>query len=217
VKEVTPAGLVNIVNPEKVKNKYDNIKKDYRVYIEMKETMSGWSFDEETGAPIADPESLEEYFKAHPKAKKFEYGGPRNIEHLSVLFDGVLATGSKARGVAAVSTETTVIRELESSDDNLLRRATANHRKQGKAEQRDSGLTLLAGSIDRQTNASLRASATERAGALLWSAECEATDEDKAAAAIVLCDEKKAQMFLVAPVEKRSLLISTYVVLAGRL
>src|SRR4029077_10966097 len=54
---------------------------------------SGHGWDAEKGVPTAEPDVLEAYFEAHPRARKFRNKPIPYAEQLQTLLHGALATG----------------------------------------------------------------------------------------------------------------------------
>ena len=86
------------VSLQQIKSKYDNYKQDWKVWKHFVE-QSGHGWDEEKGVPTAEPEVLEAYFEAHPKARKFRDKPIPYAEKLQALLDGALATGEHVASV----------------------------------------------------------------------------------------------------------------------
>ncbi|KAF2187394.1 hypothetical protein K469DRAFT_705081 [Zopfia rhizophila CBS 207.26] len=101
------------------KTKHDTCKADYKTYSALKR-LSGYSVTE-AGIVVADSEAMEDYFKAHLRARKFRHK-PLDFEELyQQLFDGVLATGEDAAGVddLLAGDDSEVLKELVKRDSTV--------------------------------------------------------------------------------------------------
>lgn len=85
------AGSGQLITEKPCKNKHDAWKKDWKIYTALI-SKSGFSVDED-GVVVADPEALEEYFQAHPEARKFKKKAPHYRDEFAKLFEGSMATG----------------------------------------------------------------------------------------------------------------------------
>jgi hypothetical protein len=91
------AGPAKLVTASHCKNKHDNLKKDWKVWVELT-NQSGFGIGD-NGVVTGPPEALEAYFEAHKDARKFKYRPIKFAESLRQLFDGVLATGQEVMTV----------------------------------------------------------------------------------------------------------------------
>jgi hypothetical protein len=72
------------------KNKHDNLKKDWKVWVELT-NQSGFGVGDNS-VVTSLLEALEAYFEAYKDARKFKYRPIKFIESLCQLFDRVLVT-----------------------------------------------------------------------------------------------------------------------------
>ena len=86
------------VTLKQIKSKYDNHKKDWKVWRELY-SLSSQGQDETKGVSIASKEVIEVYFKANPKAQKFRNIPPAFLNLLEELFNRILVIGDYAKSI----------------------------------------------------------------------------------------------------------------------
>ncbi|XP_038689639.1 L10-interacting MYB domain-containing protein-like [Tripterygium wilfordii] len=83
------------------KNKWDNLKKDYKLWKKLRLHDTGTGWDNVRNTILADNDWWERRIKEDKKVAKFRIQGPENLEQLEALFDGQFATGEFAMFVGA--------------------------------------------------------------------------------------------------------------------
>jgi hypothetical protein len=98
VKVCTPVNKQQLLTPKRLKSRFDDLKRLWRAWVAIV-ALSGWSVDENTGPPKADPEIMAEYFLTHKVARYFK---TRPLPHHTQLY--ALCQGKTARGRRALGT-----------------------------------------------------------------------------------------------------------------
>lgn len=83
------------VTRQQLQNQYTTLKSNFAVFHTFSE-QSGFSIDNVTKLVTGDASAMKDYFKAHPKAKEFEFKTLMFYDNLHVLFQGRIATGKHA-------------------------------------------------------------------------------------------------------------------------
>ena len=81
------------VTRQQLQNQYTVLKGGYSVFHSYS-NQSGFGIDNVTKLVTAEPAAMKEYFKAHPKAKEFEFKTLMFYDSLHELFTGKVATGN---------------------------------------------------------------------------------------------------------------------------
>jgi len=222
VAKVMPSDQVALLNVDKLKSKYRNLKRDYGEWLALKE-QSGFGIDPETNAPNADEDTWATYVAAHPFAAQWRNGGPVKEFELSRLFDGHMATGKQAVTPAdiissiedASSPPSQSLSSLASPMPESLSRTVINkNHRRSKAEAIQDNANSLASALNRQTDAyEARRTPIERATEILWSndALAEVPEEDKLDALEALMEDRNAQIFISTPPERLRLTLAKLV------
>src|SRR4029077_6387173 len=87
--EAVQAVTNQLVTIQQVKSKYDAFKLDWKAWRHFVD-QSGHGWDAEKGVPTAEPDVLEAYFEAHPRARKFRNKPIPYAEQLQTLLYGAL-------------------------------------------------------------------------------------------------------------------------------
>ena len=80
---------------QQLQNQYSSLKAGYSVYHTFV-TQSGFGIDNHTKLVTGEAEALRDYFKAHPKAREYEFKPLMFYEQLYDIFEGTVATGKYA-------------------------------------------------------------------------------------------------------------------------
>ena len=80
---------------QQLQNQYSSLKAGYSVYHTFV-TQSGFGIDNHTKLVTGEAEALRDYFKAHPKAREYEFKPLMFYEQLYDVFEGTVATGKYA-------------------------------------------------------------------------------------------------------------------------
>ncbi|XP_038691500.1 L10-interacting MYB domain-containing protein-like [Tripterygium wilfordii] len=103
------------------KNKWDNLKKDYKLWKKLRLHDTGTGWDNVRNTILADNDWWERRIKEDKKVAKFRIQGPENLEQLEALFDGQFATGEFAM-FAGASNQNPV-----QTNEELLRTSTGDN------------------------------------------------------------------------------------------
>ena len=80
---------------QQLQNQYSSLKAGYSVYHTFV-TQSGFGIDNHTKLVTGEAGALRDYFKAHPKAREYEFKPLMFYEQLYEIFEGAVATGKYA-------------------------------------------------------------------------------------------------------------------------
>jgi hypothetical protein len=95
VKMYTPVNKQQLLTPKRLKSRFDDLKRLWRAWVAIV-ALSGWSVDEDTGLPKADPEIMANYFLTHKVARYFMTRPLPHQTQLYALCQGKTATGRRA-------------------------------------------------------------------------------------------------------------------------
>jgi hypothetical protein len=116
VNKVLPQNWVHVPAP-KIRQKCENMKKDFDAYHHMKIHFSAWEWDEETQTIKCDEETWREYVAVHKHASKFRKRGLRNYDKMYRLFIGAGERPGKRQRVASRHTVPSTEESLERHQD----------------------------------------------------------------------------------------------------
>ena len=222
---------VRRVNPacqltgKQLRSKYDACKADWKEWVQLT-SLSGVSVDED-GRVLADPLVLETYFRAHPKARKFERE-PLEYQNLhQQLFEGVLATGARAALprdlIASVESQSPAPEEAllsprrwESSASNIVGRrkrpgaiADDKSRKRNQREHLAGHIKALTTSLSKMVSVARRDLRAEAVTAFMDSFG-ELDDSLLYGVLESFGDVHVAQIFLLLPANRRTNWLKTH-------
>lgn len=231
VKSSAPLEVQQACSIQTMKNKIDQLKRDYRIWLQLI-SQSGWTIDEETGCPSAEPAVMDAYFMVHPQAKKFATKPISHEDELESLFACTLATGEHSQ-----TAEDSVFRTIE--DDEMLdpesqrasttgssvsvssagelaasrKRATERIAKNTKGKRlKGTNLEILAELVVQLKQANeVAEDLRTRASSLLWSSFSDVPVADKRVAARALRDEDEARDFITSPLEVQRLMVMQWI------
>lgn len=211
VKEVAPMSTRSLLNVDRCKNKYNNLRRDTAIWQSLK-SQPNWSINEISGCPEADEELMDEYFRTHSRAARFRHTPLGHYGALEQIFYGIGAKGEFAKGLdssilaKSASRSTSATKRFQRRDHHteklLLRRSAA--------EESNRILERQIAVLERQNTVLERQTAIEAAADLIFGAEFELTDLERGLVAEQLSTESKAQMFLRAPRGIRLIMISRW-------
>ncbi|KAF2716877.1 hypothetical protein K431DRAFT_289042 [Polychaeton citri CBS 116435] len=226
VKAVTPAKRIDLLDVSKIKSKMDSLRQDWRAWNELL-SQSGFNQDPETNMVTGDLQALQEYWRSHPKARKFKYEPLRLAAELDVLFRDVVATGEQAKTVDQLLREQDSQNLTESalaaldedpSSSNTERRLNLR-RKAGDLESRFSkrskGAVRVGEGLDRITPLLVESNelmgVVQRASKLLWEGFADIGFDNKLKAAEAIAKGNNAHMFVSAPIEAQKRFVQQWI------
>ncbi|KAI5012680.1 hypothetical protein ZWY2020_024946 [Hordeum vulgare] len=80
------------------KNKWDQLKKEYARFMELKNSATGLGWNDKMGTIEADDSWWDIHLKKYPGHAKWRYMGPPNLKEMDVMFENAHVTGSLHSG-----------------------------------------------------------------------------------------------------------------------
>ncbi|KAF2725650.1 hypothetical protein K431DRAFT_281012 [Polychaeton citri CBS 116435] len=226
VKAVTPAKKIDLLDISKIKSKMDSLRQDWRAWNELL-SQSGFNQDPETSMVTGDLQALQEYWRSHPKARKFKYEPLKSAAELDVLFRDVVATREQAKTVDQLLREQNAQNLTDSalaaldedpSSSNTERRLNLRRRAgdlESRFSKRSKGLARISEGIDRITPLLVESNklmgVVQRASKLLWEGFTNISFDDKLKAAEAIAKGNNAHMFVSAPVEAQRRFVQQWI------
>ncbi|XP_038717136.1 L10-interacting MYB domain-containing protein-like [Tripterygium wilfordii] len=103
------------------KNKWDNLKKDYKLWKKLRIHDTGTGWDSVRNTILADNDWWERRIQEDKKVATFRIQGPENLEQLEALFDGLVATGEFAMFAGASN------QKADQTNEELKRTSTGEN------------------------------------------------------------------------------------------
>ncbi|KAE8798732.1 L10-interacting MYB domain-containing protein-like [Hordeum vulgare] len=101
------------------KNKWDQLKKEYARFMELKNSATGLGWNDKMGTIEADDSWWDIHLKKYPGHAKWRYMGPPNLKEMDVMFENAHVTGETASipGEISSSSDDDAIAEVKESED----------------------------------------------------------------------------------------------------